>query len=109
MASLNVADRNKLGPKIYWPFRIKEQVNEVAYRLELLPGAKPHDVFHVGLLKKFHGDAPIAPGWLPPICHGRACLEQATATKSHLARENIELLVTWKGRANANASWMPAI
>jgi hypothetical protein len=65
MASLNVADRNKLGPKFYWPFRIKEQVNEVAYRLELLSG------------------------WLPPIRHGRACLEQATATKSHLTHEKL--------------------
>jgi hypothetical protein len=108
MVSLNVAGHGKLGPKFYEPFRIGEQVNEVAYRLELPLGAKLHNVFHVVLLKKFHGDVPTASGWLPPIRHGRACLEPATVTKSRLAHGNVELLVNWKGRANADASWMVA-
>jgi hypothetical protein len=50
---------------------------------------------------------PTVPGWLPPIRHGRACLEPEAVTKSRLARGHVELLVNWKGRANADASWIP--
>jgi hypothetical protein len=109
MTSLNVTDCSKLGPKFYGPFRISEKINEVAYRLELPLGAKLHNVFHVGLLKKFNGGTPRTPGWIQPIRHGRACLEPEAVTKSHLARGQVELLVNWKGRANIDASWIPVM
>jgi hypothetical protein len=108
MASLDVKGRSKLGPKFYGSFQIQEQVNDVAYCLELPPGARLHNIFHVGLLKRFHSETPEEPGWLPPTRHGRECLELAAVTKSRLARGKIELLVTWKGRENADASWMEA-
>jgi hypothetical protein len=98
MASLNVAGRNKLGPKFYGPFRINEKVNEVAYRLEVPPGAKLHNVFHVGLLKKFNDVALTASGWLPPIRHGRACLAMEAVTKSRLAVWHGAMLNYWSIR-----------
>jgi len=57
-------------------------INDVAYRLELPPHARLHDIFHVGLLKKFIGTPPTAPPPLPPIHHGAAqpVLERATRT-----------------------------
>jgi hypothetical protein len=45
-----------------------------------------HDVFHVGLLKKFYGDPPTAPAVLPPNRHGRACLDPEEVVKARLAR-----------------------
>jgi hypothetical protein len=108
MASLEVKDRSKLDPKFYRPFKVLEQVNDVDYCLELPPGARLHNVFHVGLLKQFHGKPSVAPGQLPPTHHELACLELMAVTKSRLARGQIEFLVTWKGRATMDASWMAA-
>jgi hypothetical protein len=82
-----------MGPKYYDPFQVREQVGEVAYKLQLPPGAKLHDTFHVGLLKKFHDETQSDPGVLPPIQHGRAFLEPAKIIKSRLARDRRELLV----------------
>jgi hypothetical protein len=83
-----------------------ERVGDVAYKLQLLAGAKIHDVFHVGLLKKFSGEPPLESGSLPPIRHGRACPELAAVLKSRLAHGRHELLVSWKGQAAASATWM---
>jgi hypothetical protein len=94
MASLDMQGMSKLSPKFYRPFKIQEQVNDVTYRLELPRGARLHNIFHVGLLKPFHGEAPEGPGWLPPTHHGRACLELAAVTKNRLERGEIEFLVT---------------
>jgi hypothetical protein len=78
----------------------------VAFKLQLPPGAKLHDTFHVGLLKKFHGETPSGPGVLPPIRHGRTCLETAEVIKSRLARSRRELLIRWIGQAAADVAWM---
>jgi hypothetical protein len=55
VASLSPAVQGKLQPRYFGPYRISELVNNVAVSLELPPRAKLHDVFHVGLLKKWVG------------------------------------------------------
>jgi hypothetical protein len=70
MASISKQQKGKLQPRFYGPFCIKEKINDVAFRLELPKGARLHDVFHVGLLKKIIGFPPNAPPVLPPIQNG---------------------------------------
>ena len=55
----------KIMPLWIGPFKIIRRVEPTAYELELAPGMRMHDVFHVSLLKPWnsdkHGVIPIPP------------------------------------------------
>ena len=65
-----IHDRLQLAPCFYGPFQVVARVGAVAYRLRLPDNAKIHDVFHVGLLKKFVGTPPTELVQLPGIVRG---------------------------------------
>jgi hypothetical protein len=104
--AMDITGRGKLGPRFYGPFKIIEREGDVAYKLELPAGAKLHSVFHVGLLKPYHGTTPTRPGVLPPTRHGRAIPQSTEVIKGRLARSVHELLVRWTGQAAADATWV---
>jgi hypothetical protein len=85
-ASLPQATTRKLKPRYFGPYRISELINDVAVRLALPPRTRLHDVFHVGLLKKFVGNPSDAPPPLPAIHHGVAVPEPERAVRTRLAR-----------------------
>jgi hypothetical protein len=103
---LAVQGRSKLGLKFYGPFWMGECVGMVAYKLELLVGARVHNVFHVGLLKPYKGEPSASLDVLPPMKHGRACPQLAEIIKGRLACGVQELLVRWEGQAMTNATWV---
>jgi hypothetical protein len=104
-ASLPQATTGKLRPRFYGPYRVVEMINEVAVRLALPQGARLHDVFHVGVLKKFQGTPPATPPALPPILHGAIAPEPERAVRYRLARGVRQVLVQWKGTTAASSTW----
>ncbi|KAK3136157.1 hypothetical protein QOZ80_5BG0428960 [Eleusine coracana subsp. coracana] len=99
------ASQGKLRPRFFGPFQIVSRINEVAYKLKLPPGTRMHDVFHVGLLKKFMGEPPTESPVLPPIHYGAAVLTPGKAVKARMCRGVRQILVQWVGQPASEASW----
>ena len=106
VASLNIKGHGKLGPKFFGPYQVLERVGDVAYKLQLPTGARIHDVFHVGLLKPFHGEPPMQPPVLPPLHHGRVVVQPEAVLKSRMVRGHREVLVRWAGAPAAESCWV---
>jgi hypothetical protein len=104
-ASLPRSATGKLKPRYVGPYQVTELINEVAVRLQLPPGARLHDVFHVGVLKKFVGNPPVVPPLLPPLLHGVVVPASARVTRARLARGVCQVLVEWQGEPPASATW----
>ena len=103
--SLVPCKRDKLSPHYAGPFQVLECVGDVTYHLQLPEGACIHDVFHIGLLKKWHGTPPDAPPPLPSVHHGAVVCEPERVIKSRLAHGVRQVLVQWKGTLAASATW----
>jgi hypothetical protein len=106
VASLVPASNAKLAPRFYGPYQIVERINAVAYRLHLPARARLHDVFHVSLLKKFHGEAPSAPPALPATLHGKVVTTPQHVLRARLNRGVWEVLVQWTNTTASEACWV---
>jgi hypothetical protein len=84
---------------------VLERVGTLAYRLELPPGARIHDVFHVGLLKAYRGDPPAAPPAYPPTTDGRVLPGPEKVLKAQQRRDVWHVLVQWTGLSVEDATW----
>jgi hypothetical protein len=93
VASLPQLSKGKLKPRFVGLYRITECINEAVVRLALPPRAKLHDVFHVGLLKKFVGNPPEVPPPLPHMLHGVVAPEPEHVVRFRLARGARQVLI----------------
>jgi len=112
--TLQRATSGKLCPRYYGPYQVIEIINEVPPlfwpllclgALQLPLGARIHDVFHIGLLKRFNGQPPESPPPLPPMHHCAAIPVPAAAVKARLARGVRQVLIQWQGQPASAASW----
>jgi hypothetical protein len=87
------------------PYRVEEIINEVAVQLQLPQGARIHDVFHVGVLKKFVGTPPGEPPALPPTHHGAVVPTPARITATRTARGVRQVLVQWQDQPATSSTW----
>ncbi|KAL9409158.1 hypothetical protein AB3S75_047526 [Citrus x aurantiifolia] len=55
----------KLAKRYYGPFSVLARVGSVAYKLELPSTSKIHSVFHISVLKPYHGNNPAISHPLP--------------------------------------------
>jgi hypothetical protein len=104
-ATLPRSAAGKLKPRYVGPYRVAEVINDVAVRLQLPAGARLHDVFHVGVLRKFVGTPPSEPPVLPATLHGAAVSTPAQVLAGRLARGVKQVLVQWQGEPATAATW----
>ena len=104
------ANARKLMPKFVGPFKVVQQINAVAYKLDLPAAMKVHPVFHVSLLKPYLHDGSYQP---PPILFEDEHLEyEVERILSHRDRHlksglKRDYLVQWKGYGPEHNTWEP--
>ena len=115
---LKVRKDTKLLPKYVGPVSIVKRIGPVAYKVELPPNWKVHDVFHASLLRKYvqrggagHVAAPPAE-WLTdePDYEVEAILDHCirpAPRKTRTSKVTKKYLIKWKGYDHLHNSWEP--
>jgi transposase InsO family protein len=110
-ARIPTVSSKKLLPKWMGPFKVMARVGEVAYKVQLPPTLKWHDVFHVSLLRPYVDSGRVAPPPLPEIIQGEVEYEveeilghRDVGTGKRTKRQ---YLVKWQGYGHEHNSWEP--
>ena len=97
--------RGKLSPRYIGPFEVLKRVGEVVYESALPPGLSGvHPVFHVSMLKRYHGDGNYIIRWDSVLLDENLTYEEEPAAildreiRKLRSREIASIKVQWKNR-----------
>jgi hypothetical protein len=96
---------SKLASKYFGPYEVIQWIGQVAYKLQLLPKARIHDVFHVAFLKKFEGTPPSSVPPLLALVRSRVVPTLEAVIHARPTQGSWEVLVHWQGRPASEATW----
>ena len=104
--------RGKLSPRYIRPFEVLKRVGEVAYELALPPALSGvHPVFHVSMLKKYHGDGNYPIRWDSVLLDENLSYEEEPVVildreiRKLRSREIASIKVQWKNRSIEESTW----
>ena len=106
--NLHVRSR-KLAPKYIGPLLVRAAIGSQAYRLQLLPSYKVHDVFHVSLLKPYeHREGmPLEDVQAPEIEGDNEAWEVESVLNDRTVNGQRQYLVRWAGYSPDWDQWEP--
>ena len=101
-----------LSPRYIGPFEVLKRVGEVAYELALPPGLSGvHPVFHVSMLKRYHGDGNYIIHWDSVLLDENLSYEEEPVAildrevRKLRSREIASIKVQWKNRPVEESTW----
>jgi hypothetical protein len=100
----------KLDHKFFGPYRIIQQINDVAFKLKLPKTLKIHPVFHVSLFKPKDPDTILPPTQPPPdpiSIDDHTEYEVEAILDSRKFRNTVRYYIHWKGYDEQERSWEP--
>ena len=104
--------RGKLSPRYIGPFEVLKRVGDVAYELALPPGLSGvNPVFHVFMLKKYHGDGKYIIRWDSILLDDNLSYEEEPIAildrevRKLRSKEIASIKVQWKDRPVEESTW----